>query len=319
MLSIVIVNYRTPQLTIDCLQSLVAEVRSLGARVFVVDNASGDDSVTRLQAALAEHGWGDWAQLMPLASNHGYAHGNNAAIRAALAGPNPPEFVLLLNPDTIVRPGAIRTLVDFLNRHPQAGIVGSRLEDPDATPQRSAFRFPTLLGELDAGLKLGVVSKLLADRILAPPVSDVRCPAEWVAGASMLVRRSVFDAIGLLDEEFFLYYEEVDFCLRAARCGWQCWYEPASRVVHLVGQASGVTNRDMARTRRRPSYWFDSRRRYLLKHHSPLYVLLVDSAWMLGYAAWWLRAKLTRKPMLDPPWLWFDFLRHSIFVRGFAV
>ncbi len=168
--------------------------------------------------------------------------------------------------------------------------MGSRLEDPDTTPQRSAFRLPTLLGELDAGLKLGLVSKVLSGSVLAPPVSDVPCQEGWVAGASMLVRREVFDAIGLLDDKFFLYYEEVDFCLRARRAGWQCWYEPASRVVHLVGQASGVTNANVARTRRRPAYWFDSRRRYLLKHHSAPYVLLTDAAWLFAYGAWWVRA-----------------------------
>jgi N-acetylglucosaminyl-diphospho-decaprenol L-rhamnosyltransferase len=319
MLLVAIVNYRTPQLTIDCLGSIADEVRALGAKAVVVDNASGDDSVGRLNAALRERQWGDWLSLLPLEANAGFSAGNNAAIRAALAAPGAPELILLLNPDTVVRPGAIQALVEFLQRHPQAGIVGSRLEDPDGTPQRSAFRFPSLSGEFDAAFRLGIVSKLIAGSVLAPPVSPIACQTDWVAGASMLVRREVFADVGLLDENYFLYYEEVDFCHRALRRGWQCWYEPASRVVHLVGQASGVTNSSVAPTRRRPAYWFESRRRYLLKHHSRLYVLSIDAAWVAGYAAWWLRAKLTRKPVVDPPRFWRDYLGHSAWRRGFSL
>ncbi len=119
-LSVVIVNYRTPQLAIDCLQSLEEEVRALGARVFMVDNASGDNSPALLQSALSEHGWGDWLQLMPLDSNNGYAHGNNVAIRTALDGDDPPQFVLLLNPDTIVASGRVAS-ADRLSRSPSTG------------------------------------------------------------------------------------------------------------------------------------------------------------------------------------------------------
>src|SRR5690349_5762958 len=114
-LLIVIVNYRTAGLTIDCMQSLQGEVASLpGTRVIVTDNASGDDSVEQLEAAVRDNRWGGWATIQPLRHNGGFAAGNNAAIVPALASVEPPRFVLLLNPDTIVRPGAIRSLVDFL-------------------------------------------------------------------------------------------------------------------------------------------------------------------------------------------------------------
>src|SRR4051812_41551380 len=138
---IVIVNYRSADLAVDCLRSLAPEVRALGgpaaARVVVTDNASGDDSVPRLTAAVRDNGWGDWATVRPLARNGGFAYGNNEAIRPALAAANPadkPEYVLLLNPDTRVRPGAVRALLDFMDADPQAGLAGSRLEDPDGTP-----------------------------------------------------------------------------------------------------------------------------------------------------------------------------------------
>jgi GT2 family glycosyltransferase len=307
---IVIVNYRTAGLVIDCLRSLVEEVAALGdCRTVVVDNGSGDGSAERIGSAIASEGW-SWAEMMPLVHNPGFAGGNNAALRPILGDPCPPDYVLLLNPDTVVRPGAVRALVDFLERHPKVGIAGSRLEDPDGTPQRSAFRFPSAAGELEDGLRLGLVSRLLRRRVVAPPVRDEAHPTDWVAGASMLVRREVFDAVGLMDERYFLYFEEVDFCLQARRAGWPCWYVPQSRVVHLVGQASGVT--DVKRpAKRRPRYWFESRSRYFRRNHGRLYKALSDLAWVCGYALWRARRRLQRKPDADPPGLLWDFIRFN--------
>jgi GT2 family glycosyltransferase len=255
---------------------------------------------------------------MPLERNGGFAYGNNEAIRPALRGGSPPDFVLLLNPDTVVRPRGVKALLDFMRDHPDAGIAGSRLEDPDGTQQRSAFRFHSLGSELDDGLRLGFVSRLLTNKSVAPPVRDDTHKTDWVAGASMIIRREVFDAIGLMDEGYFMYYEEVDFCLRANRAGWPCWYVPESRVVHLVGQASGVTLQG-TRPKRRPDYWFDSRRRYFLKNHGRVYTALADAVWALAFATFRLRRIIQRKPDTDPPRLLYDFLRHSVMLKGAKV
>ncbi len=318
-LLVVIVNYRTARLTIDCLESLAEELAAHpAARVVVIEGGSGDDSAAQLQAAIASRGWQSWVDLLVRQENHGFAYANNVALRRALDGPAPPDFVLLLNPDTVVRPGAVAALVDFLQKRPEVGIVGSRLEDPDGTPQRSAFRFHTLLSELEGGLRWKVATRLLRRRAVAPSVSENACPTDWVAGASMLVRREVFEVIGLLDEAYFLYYEELDFCLRAARAGWSCWYEPQSRVVHLVGQSSNATNA-AAQLRPRPTYWFDSRRRYFIKNYGRLYALLTDAVWAVAYSLWICRSRLQRKTHRDPPRLLRDFLRNSVFGRGFRL
>lgn len=315
-LLVVIVNYRTPGLTIDCLRSLVSEVRSLpGTRVIVTDNASGDESVEKIGAAINTEGWSDWVSFQPLERNGGFAFGNNAAIRPVLQSTNPPPYILLLNPDTIVRPDALKELVDFMNEHPDVGIAGSRLEDPDGTPQHSAFRFHTVFSELDFGLRLGVISKLLAKWDIAPPISEEICQTDWVAGASMIIRREVFEAAGLMDEEYFMYYEEMDFCLQAKKAGWSCWYVPQSRVVHLVGQSSGVTDTKRP-PKRLPQYWFDSRRRYFLKNYSWLYTALADILWASGFALWRLRRVIQGKPDGDPPKILSDFLRNSVFFKG---
>jgi hypothetical protein len=315
-LLVVIVNYRTPNLTIDSLRSLVSEVQALpGTRVVVTDNKSGDGSVEQIGTAIETEGWSEWASLMPLERNGGFAYGNNAAIRPALHSTNPPPYILLLNPDTIVRPRALQVLVDFMNKHPDVGIAGSRLEDPDETPQRSAFRFHTAFSELDFGLRLGIVSKLLSKWVVAPPVSDETYQTDWVAGASMIIRREVFEAAGLMDEDYFMYYEEMDFCLQAKKAGWSCWYVPESRVVHLVGQSSGVTDTKRP-PKRLPQYLFDSRRRYFIKNYGWLYAALADHAWASGFALWRLRRVIQRKPDNDPPKVFGDFLRNSVLFRG---
>lgn len=318
-LLVVILNYRTPQLTIDCLRSLAHEGTPLDAfRVTVVDNDSQDGSLTILRAAVAENGWSSFVDVVDSGRNGGFAFGNNVAIRPALASPQPPEFVWLLNSDTVVRPGAMQTLVRFLEERPEIGIVGSRCEDPDGTQQCSAFRFPTIPGEFAEAVSIGFVNRLLKNYIVLPGVPTTASPTQWVAGASMLIRKQVFDDVGLLDEGYFMYYEETDFCLRAARAGHSCWYEPASRVVHLVGATSGVTERN-TKLKRRPAYWFDSRRRFFVKNHGRIYAAIVDLLWSIGYAAKRMKLWFTRRPNVDPPKLLTDYLRHSVFLRGFRV
>lgn len=312
-LLIVIVNYRTPELTIECLRSIASQVTP-GMRAVVTDNLSGDDSVQLIEHAIDFNDW-DWASVMPLERNGGFAFGNNMAIRAALASDDPPEYVLLLNPDTVLRDGAIEGLLKFMDANPKAGVAGSRLEDPDGTVQISAFRFHTIASEFERGIRLGLVSKLLASKMVAPPAPARDSETDWVAGASMIIRSQMFKNIGLLDERYFMYFEEVDFCLAAKRAGWQTWYVPESRVVHLVGAASELSDARKHR-KRRPTYWFDARRRYFVKNHGVFYACCADLVFAIGFALWRVRRLLQNKMDPDPPKLLGDFVRNSIFVRG---
>jgi GT2 family glycosyltransferase len=312
MTAIVIVNYRTAALTIDCLKSLAGQVR--GARVWVVDNCSGDGSAHAIQTAIDEHGWGDSVCFIAAPRNGGFAAGNNVALRAIFAQPQHPHFVLLLNPDTVVRPGAIDSLVRFLTEHPRVGIVGSRLEHPDGTAQKSAFRFPSVLSELEYGMRWGTMTRLLSRWCVSMPVADQPHRADWVAGASMLIRSEIFESIGYLDEAYFMYYEEVDFCRRAGAAGWECWYVPQSRVIHLVGQASGLATSRRA-TMRVPLYWFDSRARYFKQHHGRIYRFLADLAWSGGHVLFRLRNLVQRKETNYPPKLLSDFVAYNFRTR----
>ena len=164
-------------------------------------------------------------------------------------------------------------------------------------------------------MRFGPVSRLLNHSRVAPPISDKAERMDWVSGASMLIRTDMMEAVGRLDEGYFMYYEESDLCLRAARAGWECWYLPESRVVHLVGQSSGVTSRNTALPRR-PAYWFESRRRYFVRNYGRIYAMLADGAWVVGHALWRVRRFLQRKPDTDPPHLLGDFLRQSLFARS---
>lgn len=317
-LLIVIVNYRSAGMVIDCLASIADELRDhlalASARVIVTDNASGDDSIQTLSAAITAHQWTTWCELRPLDRNGGFAFGNNEGIRAALAEVDAPDVVLLLNPDTIVRPGGIARLVGFMAEHPNIGIAGSRLEDPDGTPQRSAFRFPSIAGEFERGIRLGPVSKLLHRWVVAPPVPTEAGPCDWVSGASMIVRREVFDRLGLIDEQYFMYYEELDFCLAAHRAGYGCWYVPSSRVMHLVGSISQLGD-NRKHHKRRPGYWFEARRRYFVKNHGRFYAALADAVFLIGFTSWRIRRRIQRKPDTDPPQLLWDTLAHSVIVH----
>jgi GT2 family glycosyltransferase len=315
--AVAIVNYRTGALVVECLRSLAGEVAACpGTRVTVVDNCSGDDSVPVIAAAIAAEGWGDWAELVASPVNGGFSYGNNVVVRAGRASAAPPDFYWLLNPDTRAHPGSLGALLDFMAAHPKVGIAGSRFLLADGQPWPFAFRFPSFWSELANGLRLSVVGRLLKNRVGLRPMGDRPEQVDWLPGASMLVRREVFDTVGLMDEGYFLYFEETDFSLAARRAGWETWYVPQSTVTHLVGQSTGVSGHH-AGLKRRPQYWFDSRRRYWVKNHGRLYSSVTDVVWALAFCTWKLRNLVQRKPADYPPHFLFDVLRNSaLFHRG---
>jgi GT2 family glycosyltransferase len=308
---IVIVNYRTGALVVDCLRSLAPEITAQPTtRVVVVDNASGDGSAAAIADAIASSGWSAWARLVASPINGGFAYGCNFGIRSGLESGVAPDLVWLLNPDTRVLPGALAALSGFFASHPQAGIAGSAIRLADGSAWPFAFRFPSILGEIERGVRLSLVSRLLANHCLLRRMGDQQEPVASVSGCSMMIRWQVFEAIGLLDENYFLYFEETDFCLAAARAGWPSWYVPDASIVHIAGQSTGV-NESQASNRRRPRYWFDSRRRYFIKNHGRAYAMLADTAWLVSHMLWTVRRVLQARPDPDPPHFTKDFIKAS--------
>jgi N-acetylglucosaminyl-diphospho-decaprenol L-rhamnosyltransferase len=316
---VVVVNYRTPRLTINCIRSLGPELAaSPGSRLIVVDNASGDDSFEAIRAAIASHGWEGWAEVIASPVNGGFAAGNNTAIRVARERGETPDLVWLVNPDAEVRPGALAALCAFMQAHPTTGIAGGSLENEGGQPWPYAFRFPSLWSEIDNGLRLGVISRWLARRSVVQPMGSDPQRVDWISGANFMIRGEVIDRIGLMDEQYFLYFEETDYCRRAQRFGWECWYVPHARVMHMAGQSTGISSTAEGQPRRRPAYWFESRRRYFVKNHGRAYALLTDLAWLSCFAVWRLRRRIQNKPDRDPPGMLADFARHSLLWRPFA-
>jgi N-acetylglucosaminyl-diphospho-decaprenol L-rhamnosyltransferase len=281
-IAVVIVSYRCAPLTVACLRSLEAEraAPDLSIRAVVVDNASGD--LPALMEAVRTHGWGSWVSLVRAPRNGGFAYGNNLGIEHACTR-RVPAYLYLLNPDTEVRPGAIGALVRFLEAHPEVGIAGSSFENVDGSEWPIAFRFPTLFSELDTGLKFGLITRVLRPWIVSRQMSRTAEPVDWISGASMLIRPAVLATIGGLDENYFLYFEETDFCYRARQAGFSTWYVPESRVMHLVGQSTSISDRH-GRPARLPSYWFESRRRYFAVTSGVRTAMLVDLLALLAHS-----------------------------------
>lgn len=306
---IVVVSYKSAALTVDCLASIAAE--RVGApshvRCVVIDNASGDEPA--VAAAIAGNGWGDWARVVVAPRNGGFAYGNNLGLKE-LERDGRVDFVHLLNPDTVLRPGAVAALTGFLQAHPRAGIAGGVFENGDGSEWAIAFRFPSVLGEIEQGVRLGLVSRVLSRACVPMRMGASAAPADWLSGASMMIRREVFDRIGGLDETFFLYFEETEFCHRAKRAGFEVWYVPASRVVHIAGQSTKVTERNVG-PKRLPSYWFDSRRLYFTLTRGRAYAAWADALAIAAGGVGLLKSALLGRLGSHVPHFLRDLWRHS--------
>ncbi|ATE66130.1 glycosyltransferase family 2 protein [Rhizorhabdus dicambivorans] len=314
---VLIVNYRTAALTMRAVEAILPEIRARGdAHILIVDNGSDDGSVQAIAAGIERLKIADCCSLLALDINLGFAGGNNAGLARYrdASGGRWPEFIWLLNPDTEAEPGALNTLVDFLADHPGAGLAGGRCLRPDGSIRHSAFRFHSPLTEFVTALDFGPIRRVMSDYDVVLPIGQRPCRTEWLSGSHLMVRGTVFERIGLLDPAYFLYFEETDFCARAADAGFEAWHVPASRIVHLGGQSTGVTE---AQPRgRRPRYWFASRARFLLRRHGAAKTHLANLLWLVATPIGSVIAHLRGRPRQEPPRLWRDFLCHYYGPRG---
>lgn len=274
--SAIIINYRTPDLTVDCLKSLI-EVGVFGLTRIIVDNNSPDNSINVICDYLFSNNLFESVDLIASDKNSGFSSGNNIGIKASNS-----EFILLLNSDTLVRPGAIELLIRTLQDNPQMGMASPRLEWPDGTPQESCFRFHRPINELIRAAATGPITRLFKRYEVPLRVSDKVVYPEWTSFACVLIRRQVFEDIGLLDEEFFMYFEDVDFCKRAREAGWRIIHNPEAHVVHLRGGSSPVKIQ-AEKKKRLPRYFYESRSRYYYKHFGHFGLFRANIYWHLGW------------------------------------
>lgn len=308
--TVVIVTYKTAQLTIDGLHSIFAERKLGGLKIqtVVVDNASGDSP--EIQAFVEKNNWQDWVFVLTAPKNGGFAYGNNFAFKYALEK-GPVDYFHLLNPDAQLHQGALSELVNFLKLNPEVGIAGSSFTNQDGSLWPIAFRFPTILSELESSIQFGLMTKLLKKWVVAVTMNqDKPSPVDWIAGASMMLSRNLVEKIRGFNEHYFLYYEETDLCLRAKKAGFETWYVPSSHVMHIAGQSTKVTERN-AKPKRLPSYLYESRRHYFINNHGIFYTLLTDLAVVFTSTLGELKRLLTNKHHLSTPFSLVDTISHS--------
>jgi GT2 family glycosyltransferase len=305
-LAIVIINYRTPHFMRDCLASLNGQVDPKQDRVVIVDNASGDGSDDEIVRLINENVWNEWAQLVRSPVNGGFSAGNNKGIRQIVA-----EYYLLLNSDTIVRPKAIEQLLKAITLYPDVGMFCPRLEWPDARPQESCFRFRPPFYEFFSAARTGLVDRLFAHQGGTYPVSTSPMHPMWTSFACILIRREVFESIGLLDEGFFMYYDDMDFCRRAWDAGIKTLYWPFARFVHLRGGSSPV-KKLVSERKRPPRYWYASRSRYYAKFYGLLGLWLANLCWYAGRMISLAREVLRLKEPHTYRWQWIDIWTNAL-------
>ena len=228
-LSVIVVSWNVVELLRRCLETLSADLASIDAEVFVVDNASADSSSQMVAAEFPQF------RLIANDANLGFAVANNQALKEAHS-----QYVLLLNPDTEVIPGAIPQLIQFLDQNPEAAIIAPQLLNSDGSVQRSCREFPTFIGmlyELLGLSKLFPANSVFGRYKMLEFDHSYRRQVDQPEGACLLMRASVIDSVGMLDEGFFMLFEEVDWCYRIKKAGWQIWFTPEAKVIHHYGQS----------------------------------------------------------------------------------
>jgi GT2 family glycosyltransferase len=267
--SVVIVSYNTKALLDACLHSLFASAR-VSLEVFVVDNASPDgsaDHVAKIFPAVT---------LVRNAENRGFAAANNLAIPQTRG-----RHVLLLNPDTCVRPDTVATLAAFLDADPDVGITGPRVLNADGTLQSCGYWYPTLRDEILLSRNVRRFGRLLLGEPAGDPGTTGATRVDWVDGCCLMIRRRAIEDIGLLDEQYFLYAEELDWCRTARKAGWQIATCPSAEMTHLRGQSSDQVKAPAL------ALLIETRLRYYHKQDGLLAALLVSAVYALGCARRW--------------------------------
>lgn len=249
-ISVIIVNWNTRQLLADCLDSLIKTAEGLNLEYIVVDNGSSDGSQAMLQEQYPQ------VRLLANQQNVGFGRANNQGIDVARG-----RYALLFNSDALATPGFLQRMVALADANPKVGMVGAQLLNQDGSFQASFTRFPTLWREF---LILSGLGRRLYGYYFpsyGPEEAKGAQPVDYVEGACMLVRMDAYRQAGGFDPAFFMYAEEVDWCYRFQKAGWDIWYDPGAKVIHLGGGSSG------SRRASREADLYQGRVRFFRKHY----------------------------------------------------
>lgn len=279
-IAVSIINYRTAELTRDCARSVLADMAATGeggldGHVVIVDNRSDDGSVEQLQAWLADTP-GLPVTLVRSATNSGFSGGHNQGMAAIEA-----DYYLILNSDGVLRPGFLAAMLAAAEADPGAGILVPRIEHEDGEPQVNCFRFAGPVSEFIRGVNTGPVTRLLSRYDVSLGTAPDPAAIDWASGACLLLNGAMVRAIGPMDEGYFLYFEDAEYCLRARRAGWRLRRVPEAVMVHFRGGSGPV--KALAKARKRmPAYYYASRSRFLYQAHGRAGLLAANLLWLLG-------------------------------------
>ncbi len=232
-LSLIIINWNTRQMLLDCIDSIFRTVRQASFEIIVVDNGSTDGSAEAVRSTFPQ------VTIITNIANLGFAKANNIGLRRMQG-----RYVVLLNSDTVVKEGAFEALLAFMDRTPRAGICGPQLLNADGSRQTSYGIFPTLASEFTSKTFLRVFFPKQYRRLFIPDDTTFTTPVvvDFIIGACMVARKQAVDEAGMLDEDYFFFYEEIDWCLRMKRAGWSVYHVPDARIVHFGGGSTKNIN-----------------------------------------------------------------------------
>lgn len=312
-LTVVIINYQTPDMLVNCLVSLMPNLDGISSKVIVIDNASGDNSVEIIREWMRCNNKNSRVSLICSSDNAGFSAGNNIGLNKTKS-----KFYLFLNSDTLVQDGAIQIIFDVMSTNKNIGIVTPRLEWPNHIPQESCFHFHSPVSEFISSSQTGFITRGLEKYNVPIPVKDALTMPDWSSFACVLIRKEVFDDIGLMDDGYFMYFEDAEFCYRAKKAGWKIINEPSAHVVHLRGGSSPV--KENAKLKKRlPRYYYESRTRYFHQTYGWLGLTLANILWSAGRVISKTRQILGRddKAVSERQWLdiwtnWFNPLKPYI-------
>ena len=286
MLSVIIVNWNVRDLLRECLRSIEAGKGGLSLEIIVVDSASSDDSVAMVRSEFPS------VHLIACTENVGFPRGNNLGLQEARG-----DYLLLLNPDTVIVDDALAVLVSYLQANPDVGVVGPQLLNLDGSVQSSRRRFPTAAtGFFESTWLEGLAPGILRRYYALDLPDDATADVDWLTGACIMVPRSPYEAVGGMDEGYFMYSEELDWCRRIKESGRRVVYYPAAQVIHHVGKSS-----EQAVTARHINF-NQAKLRYFRKYHGrfmaaiPRVFLLAGYAWQIALES--VKGLLGSKPIL---------------------
>jgi hypothetical protein len=275
-IGISIINYRTADLTIDCAGSVLNQIGEVDAEIAIVDNYSDDGSVETLETWMAGLPEGSPVRLVRSPSNTGFSGGHNQGMAAIAA-----RTYLLLNSDAFLRPGFLKRILAAARDNPGTGFIAPRLEGREGDVQNSCFRFPGPLSEFIRGANSGPITRILKpyDVPLGPNPDPKQI--DWASFACILLNGPMVREIGPMDEGYFLYFEDAEYCLRARRAGWCIRHCPEAVAVHFRG-GSGPVKSLASRGKRLPSYFYSSRTRFMYQAHGRAGLWAANVLWFLG-------------------------------------